>query len=218
MKEKARIVFRRLFWFLAIVACFVIPTLLLLQEGTIVEQYLDVDYDDASGYSDCLITIVFDGTVDSATIIIYYYDNDNNFISFDYIDLEKVGAHTFEGKSNIYGNVQYFSIESCTVDNVVSSIALALVGPCFIVALAMFICSCRHRCKTYEIDGLNVLIYTGWSHHYMKLNGEIVDEYNASAIRVPIDLQCEHNGTMLRATISTSHKIKLKVNGKLYRR
>lgn len=218
MKEKCKIHFRRFLWLIALVTCIAIPLYVLQHNVTIVNSSFDVSYNKSEDSSDCSITIVFDTDVDSATATVYYYGSNHKYISMDIVYLTKIGDKTFSGTSYISGKVQFCSVESCTVFSELSTIVLCVSAPIFIVVLSLFICSLTHRCRIYRYNGIKILIYAGWFHHYMKVDGEIVDEYNTSISRVPIELWCNlDDGTELYSTISPSNRIKLKINGKLYR-
>ena len=219
MKENIRIIFRRFILLIILVATIAISLWGWLRQVSIVDQRLDINHNAVTGYTDCTVTIVLDSNADSVDATVYYYDSQKEYISSDIVYFKKVDDKTWQGESCVLGKVQYCSIEYCTVFSTLRIVIVSLSIPCLCVALGLFISSCRHRCNIYKFESMNILIYTGWFNHYMKIDGEIVDEYNSSSIRVPIELWCEFDdGTDVYAVISTSHRIKLKINGRLYRR
>lgn len=114
----------------------------------------------------------------------------------------------------------FIVIKMRTVDDEFVSYYAIFYGISFadIFILSFFICSLTHSYKVYEYYGNIILIYAAWSQHYIKVNDEIKDEYSAFVFRTSIELYCTlYDGTELHATISTSNRIKLKINGVLYR-
>lgn len=72
-------------------------------------------------------------------------------------------------------------------------------------------------CKEYSYNGYEILVYSGYFKHYIKVNGEKFDELNAFSFSL-IVLSCSlPNDDYLEATISSFNRISLKINKKLYR-
>ena len=86
-----------------------------------------------------------------------------------------------------------------------------------IVALVFWICSFNIKYKNLVIENSNIEIYAGFATHYIKVNGEIKDEYKASFTFTPIILSCSINKHKLQATISTSNHIVVKIDEELIR-
>lgn len=87
-----------------------------------------------------------------------------------------------------------------------------------IFIFSFFISSLSLSCKTYAYKDYKIIAYAGWFHHYIKVNGEIVDEHNTLISFVPITLSSTlDNGEKIFARISTFNSISLKINDKLYR-
>lgn len=71
--------------------------------------------------------------------------------------------------------------------------------------------------KLYEYNGNVIIVYAGFSHHYIKVNGVKTDEYISSIYFTPIRLSCTlEDGTNIQATISLTNRISLKINDRLY--
>lgn len=82
---------------------------------------------------------------------------------------------------------------------------------CFLVP-AMFV-----SCRVYDFNGNIITVYAGSSHHYLKVNGKIMDEYTAFFRNNPIYLSTNlPDGTYLQATITTMNRVSLKINNVLY--
>lgn len=72
------------------------------------------------------------------------------------------------------------------------------------------------RYKTYYYNKNTIIVYAGWSHHYIKVNGTIYDEHTTILSFTPIKLSCNiDENTQIDVTISLSNKISLKINNKL---
>ena len=88
---------------------------------------------------------------------------------------------------------------------------LVLFISCFLVP-AMFV-----SCRVYDFNGNIITVYAGSSHHYLKVNGKIMDEYTAFFRNSPIYLSTNlPDGTYLQATITTMNRVSLKINNVLY--
>lgn len=84
-------------------------------------------------------------------------------------------------------------------------------------AFAFFISALTLSTKSYLYKGNIIVVYAGFRHHYIKVNGEIVDEYVSSLSFNPIRLSHTlADGSIINVTISLSNRITLKINDKLY--
>lgn len=87
-----------------------------------------------------------------------------------------------------------------------------------IIIFIVFIASLLLSCKVYNYNGYEIIVYAGWFHNYIKVNGSIADEYNTISSWTAIILSCAlDDDTELKATISLSNRIALKINNKLYK-
>ena len=131
--------------------------------------------------------------------------------------------------ATVYVVYKMFNTDFEVLDSVVESVGITLNGIYLlslsalvipdVLFLTFFILSLKHKCKKYVYNGREIVIYSGWYHHYLKVDDEIEDEHNSHYSRIPIELWCNLNdGTELYASISPSNSIKLKINGKLYRK
>ena len=95
----------------------------------------------------------------------------------------------------------------------------AIVGYCScmwnVVAFAFWIASFTTKYKKLKIKNYEVEIYAGFINHYIKVNGEIKDEYKSSITFSPIKLSCIIENQKLEVTISTSNHIVAKYNDEL---
>lgn len=188
--------------------------------ATIVEDkgYIN-DYDDYIDTSYCKIVITLDKKVSSCYATINFYDERGNYLSqergYFYGD-EKTLSDTFyvRGKVGSYEIVEEEIICDDTGEYV-ASIVLFYLSP---FTLIFFIASCLLSYKTYEYNGNEIIVYAGWYHHYIKVNGTILDEHNTITSFTPIRLSCVlEDQSFVEATISLTNRIALKINGNLYK-
>ena len=86
-----------------------------------------------------------------------------------------------------------------------------------IFVLLFFISTLLQSYKAYTYNGKIIEVYSGWYHHYMTYGGIKVDEHNTIQTYAPIWLSCTlDDGTFISAVISTSGRIALKINDRLY--
>ena len=71
--------------------------------------------------------------------------------------------------------------------------------------------------KEYNYLGKNIIVYCGAFHHYLEVEGEIIDEHNTISSFTPIVLSgTDKDGAVYNATISLTARITLKIDNKLY--
>lgn len=87
-----------------------------------------------------------------------------------------------------------------------------------IFVLAFFICALFLSYKAYDYEGKTIIVYAGFYHHYLKVDGEIMDEHNTLTSFTAIPLSCTlDDGVVLHATITMTNRISLKINDRLYK-
>ena len=93
-------------------------------------------------------------------------------------------------------------------------------GSIFIMTVIPFIAilwlTARCHCRTYKYKNSIILIYAGIRRHYIKINGEILDEFNCMFFYTPINLSCTfEDNDMLSSVITIVNFITVaKINGK----
>lgn len=91
-----------------------------------------------------------------------------------------------------------------------------LIGSLYVIPI-LFIASLFLTYKEYEYNGNEIIVYAGWFHHYIKVNGNILDEHNTLISYTAIHLACTlEDGTDLEVTITMTNRISLKINNRLY--
>lgn len=87
-----------------------------------------------------------------------------------------------------------------------------------ILPLTFFIMAFLLSCKKYVYNDNEIVVYAGFYHHYITVNGVKTDEHNTIISYTPITLSCTlSEGTHVQATISLTNRIALKINDRLYR-
>lgn len=111
-----------------------------------------------------------------------------------------------------------FGDSPTTDDTDIIALVMLIVLPFIdLWAFAFFISALTLSTKTYLYKGNIIVVYAGFSHHYIKVNGEIVDEYVSSLSFNPIRLSHTlADGSIINVTVSLSNRITLKINNKLY--
>ena len=84
-----------------------------------------------------------------------------------------------------------------------------------IIAFVYWVLSFNLKYKKVKINNNEIEIYAGFCNHYIKVNGEIKDEYKSGLSFTPIKLSCLLNDKKLEVTISTSNYIVVKLDDEL---
>ena len=84
-----------------------------------------------------------------------------------------------------------------------------------VFAIIFWIRSFNVKYKKFTIESSEIEIYAGLSNHYLKVNGELKDEYKSNRVFSSIKLSCLLNDKKLTVTISTSNHIVVKFNDEL---
>ncbi len=86
-----------------------------------------------------------------------------------------------------------------------------------IFLLAIYVNSWLLSCKEYEYEGNHIVVFAGFYRHYISVNGIKVDEHDTIVSFAPIYLSATlEDGADLDAVITTSNRISLKINNRLY--
>lgn len=86
------------------------------------------------------------------------------------------------------------------------------------VGAVFFVTSFFVHYKRATVGENTIEIYAGYYHHYLKVNGETVDEHNSLIYFLPIVFETVlTGGDMLKVTITLSNGITVKINDKLFK-
>lgn len=190
------------------------------QETEIVEVngYIN-GYYESLDKTDCEIEVVFNTNVDSGYITVAFYDGSGKLLAkkneyFYGYDNTLSSSFTIDGKVDSFEILDHNI--SAYYDVKIIMIIIIIVVDIFV--FAFFISSLFLSCKVYDYNGNEIIIYAGWYHHYIKVNGTKTDEHNTLITFTAISLSCIlSDGTDIKATISLSNRISLKINNLLYK-
>ena len=170
--------------------------------------------------SSCEIQLECNRCVDGATAKIGFYATENSTypICTKTVEMSGIGKTLTAYIHDIPGNVKSFKIDSITIQK--DNIACLLIVSCTCLpALLFFICALLLSCNVYIYNDKKIVVYAGWYRHYILVDGEKCDEHNTFTSFTPITLSTVlDDGSEVKATISLTNRIALKINGKLYQR
>lgn len=220
-KEKRFILVNKIVCLLILLLNIFLPIILMRTQTDLelLDSQVYYTFDEATGYSNCQVELTFNKKVSSGSVIIYFYDNSGNLIDTETAYFYEDGEKVTDELNYINGEISSYELSSLdfyTPFNLFYDCAY-LLWYFIAVTLTMFIGSLLLSYKTYEFNGNTISIYAGYYNHYIKVNGEKFDEHKTLASFTPIILSCTlEDGSQLQATISTTNRIALKINNKLF--
>lgn len=220
--EKKKILAYRLICLALLLLGIIIPIIISFASEKKVEIIDDNGYinyyNESRNETSCEIEVIFNCEVDSGYINVAFYDSNGNLLSKEkgyFFGYDDTVSSTFYVK----GRVDSYEILSHDISSsgYMSLIAIMLFVYGDIIVFAFFIASLLLSYKNYEYNGINIVVYSGWYHHYIKVNGNKIDEHNTLVSFTAIPLSCIlDDGTDIKVTISLTNRISLKINNKLY--
>ncbi len=107
-------------------------------------------------------------------------------------------------------------------------IAATVGGIALMVAIvSAWLCFSRafFKCKVFEYEGREILVYVGAIHYYIKVDGEILDKKTQlirvlpySIVVLPIYLSCTVDDDLwITVDVGAFRSTKIKINDKLYK-
>lgn len=220
--EKKKLIIHRSIWFVLLLLGILIPIIVSYA------PYKEVEIIDDNGYINeyyesldetvCEIEVIFNCEVDSGFIMVAFYDSNGKLLSKEndyFYGYDNTVSSTFF----IDGEVDSYEILSYDI-NPSSGMSYTVII-CFvygdILIFSFFIASLLLSYKYYEYNGNEIVVYAGWYHHYIKINGDKFDEHNTLLSFTAIPLSCTlDDGTDIKVTITMTNRISLKINDKLY--
>lgn len=169
--------------------------------------------------SSCEIQLECNRRVDGATAEICFYATENLTypICTKTVEMFGIGDTLTAYVHDIPDNVKSFQIKSITIQDNIS--CLLIFSCACLPALLFFISALLLSCNVYIYNDKKIVVYAGWYHHYILINGEKYDEHNTITFFTPILLSASlDDGSEVKATISLTNRIALKINGKLYQK
>ena len=216
-KEKKFVWINRAVYIALIVACIIAIIVLAIPPSTpkLVksECLVDNSYYDSSSYE---VFLTFDKEVDDVSGTVYFYDENGDFLTSEHTSFYGYGEKTVSTTLFIDGFADSFSVE-----NIVATAYYSYFNYFYIIILllliVLFVVICVElNYKEYIYDGHEIIAYAGYSHHYIKIDGEKTDEHNSVFFLTPIYLSSDlDENTVVSATISITNRISVKVNNRL---
>ena len=221
--EKKKLLIFKIVISVLFMICIIIPISISLTPAKIANIVDDegyCDYDSSLNSSDVKIFVKFDTKVNDGYIKVSFYDESGKTLStengfFYSTDDDKKVSATFYVK----GNVKGYKIISSEITR--KTYATGRTVYYFMIAdiflFILFLGTMLLSCKVYDLDGKELIVYSGFYRHYIKYDGTILDEHNTFQTYVPIYLSTTiDDETYIEVTISTMNRISLKVNDQLY--
>ena len=222
MYERGKLTFRKIAWTVLMLLGIIVPIILANLPQDPVEIVDDdgyiLHYYESLNDTTCEIEVTFSTEIESGYITVVFFDADYQTLStekgflYGYDTTLSCTFYSIPGKVAGYRILDY----EVNVPNPYESALYALIF-IDIIIFSIFIGTLLLSCKIYDFNGIEILVYAGWYHHYIKVNDVPVDEHNTLISFTPIVLSATlENGTVLQATISLTNRISLKINNKLY--
>ncbi|MEG1608818.1 MAG: hypothetical protein RR348_03020 [Clostridia bacterium] len=220
--EKKKLLIHRSIWLILLILGIFIPVIISnapKKEVEIIDDngYIN-EYYESLDETNCEIEVVFNCYVDSGNIMVAFYDSSGKLLSKEsgyFYACDNTVSSTFfiDGKVGSYEILSYDISASGDMPYIV--IKLFIYGD--ITVFAFFIASFLLSYKDYEYNDNNIVVYAGWYHHYIKINGKKIDEHNTLVSSTAIPLSCTlDDGTDMKVIITTSNRISLKINNQIY--
>ena len=159
------------------------------------------------------LTLLFNQRVDYGDVKIILYDSEGQIVD----EITEFFNHSGKEVSSLLTidkDFESYVVESYDFEIQYSIFLLyILLG----ITLPIFISTFFIQYKEYKFKDNIISVYAGYTYHFLKINGEIYDEYRELFSLTPIKLNTIlDDNTKIEATISTSNHIFLKINDKLY--
>ncbi len=175
-----------------------------------------IEYYEYSDRTQCEIVTAFDRKC-NGSICVEFYDKSDKLLSSEsswfFCDDDNIATTTFF----IDGNVDSYYIVSYDVNTFDYEPLEGVMLFVAIIALVFFIASLLLSCREYYYNGNDIVVYAGWFHHYIKVNGIKYDEHNTIVSHVAIPLSCTlDDGTDIEVVITLTNRISMKISDRLY--
>lgn len=226
MSAKTKLMIRRTIWWLIVMLGIPISLCIINAVPTdldVIDTNCNVEYSEYSDYSTCDIEIKFNAPVNNGYATVAFYDNHDQLLDRKecyFFSSDSVANSMF---NSVSGHVYSFSIVSYDfIDDATLALrrnGIFMMMFSVIIGIPFFVCAMLCSYKCYRFEDKVIAVYAGYYHHYITVNGVKTDEHNTIMSFTPIYLSCTlEDGTNLRATVSLTNRISLKINDLLYTR
>lgn len=220
MKEKRFMLINRITFFVILVLNIVLPILLpnFQTELELLDSNVYYEYDEEWNYSECEVELIFNKSISSGSVIIYFYDVNGDLIDTSTAYFTETGDIVYDEILYIEGKIDSYELDNLDFNAELEFFDFVYLLYYFIpVTLLLFIYSLLLSYRKYEYNNLEIEVYAGYYNHYIKINGEKFDEHKTLSSFTPIVLSCTlDSGEKVQVTISLTNRITLKINDKLY--
>ncbi len=212
MNERKKISRLKKIWGLITLLIIILPIIItfLKPKLTLVSSSLEKEDSSTTLYE---LTLLFNQRVDYGDVKIILYDSEGQIVD----EITEFFNHSGKEVSSLLTidkDFESYVVESYDFEIQYSIFLLyILLG----ITLPIFISTFFIQYKEYKFKDNIISVYAGYTYHFLKINGEIYDEYRELFSLTPIKLNTIlDDNTKIEATISTSNHIFLKINDKLY--
>ena len=212
MNERKKISRLKKIWGLITLLIIILPIIItfLKPKLTLVSSSLEKEDSSTTLYE---LTLLFNQRVDYGDVKIILYDSEGQIVD----EITEFFNHSGKEVSSLLTidkDFESYVVESYDFEIQYSIFLLyILLG----ITLPIFISTFFIQYKEYKFKGNIISVYAGYTYHFLKINGEIYDEYRELFSLTPIKLNTIlDDNTKIEATISTPNHIFLKINDKLY--
>lgn len=174
------------------------------------------DYNPVTGTTDCTVEVELNVVVVKAQFQVAFYDETGERIDVITKNFEcdgKIAYATFEVK----GAVETY--ELLAYDITYESNTEYVLGIAIIVNVMLFallVQSLTMSCKIYNYNGSEILVYAGFMHRYLKVDGVKVDERSTAFTYGTVNLNfMTPDGAAVLASITRMNRITLMVNNQI---
>ena len=183
------------------------------------DSRMETTYYSSLNESSCTIEIDCNRKVRAATAQIEFYATEGARLPLctQTVELHGYNTSTLTAYAHdIPGNAEAFKITKIDIEKSNTNCLLIIACAC-IPSLYLFFCTMCLSCNVYRYKDTKIVVYAGWYHHYILINGEKYDEHNTLISFTPITLtDTLDDGSEVKATISLTNRVALKINGKLF--
>ncbi len=217
IKEKKTLLILRVVFGVLLLAGIVCSILVYRHfDAKIIDKGWDGEYNAATDTTECYVEIELNVVVVDARIEVALYNE-----AGDELDVvtktceceEKFAYAVF----NVRGNVAICELLAYDISyesNTEYVLGIAIIVN--VMLFALLVQSLTMSCKIYNYNGSEILVYAGFMHRYLKVNGVKVDERSTAFTYGTVNLNfMTPNGAAVLASITRMNRITLMVNNQI---
>lgn len=202
----------------------IIPSIIFsLEKDETIDSKARMNYDEYKDLSWVYLDVYFDHACENESITVEFfdaYDESLGIYTKDLTDGSQSETLVFRAvpgcvkNYKIYNNNDnYYNYALDTLFSIILYLSVLFLP----VVIALFIRTYLLNYKEYYVSGDHVQIYSGWSHHQLVVNNQLLDEEVAFFHISKIILNSTYNNNFFEVMINMSNRIKFKYNNQLVR-